>query len=75
MLANLFRTKNFEKCYYIICYKVLTDEISATLDSSQLREQARFLIGYSTTDQIHVINQVLEKYTEYTKPLYIAFID
>ena len=39
--------------------------ISATLDSNQLRK----------TDHIHVINQVVEKYAEYTKPQCITFID
>ena len=54
---------------------MFTNSISATLDSNQPREEAGFRSGYSTTDHIHVISQVLEKYAEYTKPLYMAFID
>ena len=45
------------------------------LDSSQPREQAGFWSGYLTTDHIHVISQVLEKYAEYTKLLCMVFID
>ena len=45
------------------------------LDSNQPREQAGFRSGYSTTDHIQVINQVMEKTAEYRKPLCMAFID
>ncbi|XP_062531086.1 serine/arginine repetitive matrix protein 1-like [Bombyx mori] len=38
-------------------------------------EQAGFRSGFSTIDHIHVIQQVIEKYKEFNRPLYIAFID
>ena len=54
---------------------MFTNGISATLDSNQPKENADFRSGYSTINQIHVINQVIEKYAEYTKPLCMAFIN
>ena len=54
---------------------VFTYSISATLDSNQLKEQTGFRIGYSTTNHIHVIYQVVEKNAEYTKFLCMTFID
>ena len=54
---------------------MLTNGITATLNSSQLREQAGFRGGYLTIDYIRAINQVIEKYVEYAKPLCMAFID
>ena len=33
-----------------------------------------FFLEFSTTDHIHAINQAVEKYAEYTKPLCMTFI-
>ncbi len=55
--------------------KIITNRVSATLDSNQPREQSGFRSGYSTTDHIHVINQIIEKSAEYNLPLCMAFID
>ena len=60
---------------YMLFTKVLMNRITAMLDSNQLIEQAGFWSGYSTSEYIYVINQVVEKYAEYTKPLCMAFID
>ena len=38
--------------------KVLTKRLDKTLDETQSREQAGFRSGYSTTDHIHVVNQL-----------------
>ncbi|GFS22626.1 endonuclease-reverse transcriptase [Elysia marginata] len=45
------------------------------LDENQPREQAGFRKGYSTTDHIHTLNQVIEKSNEYNLPLCVGFID
>ena len=37
--------------------------------------KADFQSGYSTIDHIHVIIKVGGKYAQYTKPLFMAFID
>ena len=46
-----------------------------TLDENQPREQAGFRKGYSTTDHLQSVNQIIEKSNEFNKQLCIAFID
>ena len=60
---------------YKVPTKVLTKRLEKILDENQPREQAGFRCGYSTTDHIHVVNQLNEKCTEYNIPLCIAFVD
>ncbi|GFO40357.1 endonuclease-reverse transcriptase [Plakobranchus ocellatus] len=45
------------------------------LDENQPRDQAGFRKGYSTTDHIYILNQVIEKSNEYNLPLCVGFID
>ena len=45
--------------------KVLTNMLEKTLDENQLREQAGFKSRYSTTEHIHVVNQLNEKCRDY----------
>ena len=49
--------------------------IERTLDENQPREQAVFRKGYSTTDHLQALNQIIEKLNEYNLPLCIGFID
>ena len=60
---------------YKLFTKVITNRINRTLDEEQPREQAGFRSGYSTQDHIHVISQLVEKQSEYNRPLCMAFID
>ena len=60
---------------YKLFTKVIANRIAKTLNSNQPREQAGFRSGFSTTDHIQVINQLIEKSNEYNKPLCMAFID
>ena len=46
-----------------------------TLDENQPWEQAGFRKGYSTTDHLHALNQLIEKSKEYQRPLCLSFID
>lgn len=55
--------------------RVLMNRIEGQLDENQSTEQAGFRKGYSTTDHLHVIAQIIEKTNEYQIPLYMAFID
>lgn len=57
-----------------VFYKVLANITSASLDFHQPNQQARFCKGYSTMDDIHTINLVIENCGEYKKPVFIAFI-
>ena len=49
--------------------------IERTLDENQPREQAGFRKGYSTTDRLQALDQIIEKSNEYNLPLCIGFID
>ena len=60
---------------YKLFTKVVCNRITKTLDENQSVEQAGFRKGFSTTDHLHTINQVIEKCNEYGKPLCIGFID
>ena len=58
-----------------VLYKLFTKVVMnriCTSDSNQLRKPTGIRSGYSTTDHIRVINQVVEKYTEYTRLLCMA---
>ncbi|GBO98933.1 Retrovirus-related Pol polyprotein from type-2 retrotransposable element R2DM; Endonuclease [Eumeta japonica] len=48
---------------------------SSWLEENQPVEQAGFRKDYSTIDHIHTIKQLLQKYNEYNKTIYLAFID
>ncbi|GBP28313.1 Retrovirus-related Pol polyprotein from type-1 retrotransposable element R2 [Eumeta japonica] len=60
---------------YKIFSKIILDRISTTLDENQPIEQADFRKKFATIDHIHTVKQIVEKYNEYNKPLYMAFID
>ena len=55
--------------------KLIKNRIEKQLDFHQAREQAGFRSGYSTTDHLQVITQLVEKTNEYELPLCLAFID
>ena len=59
---------------YNVPTKVLTKRLEMTLDENQPRDKAGFRSRYSTTDHIHVVNQLKEKCREYNIPLCIAFV-
>lgn len=60
---------------YKIFAKILLKRIERTLDEHQPIEQAGFRKNFSVIDHIHVVRQVLEKYNEYQRTYYIAFVD
>ncbi|CAH2091439.1 unnamed protein product [Euphydryas editha] len=60
---------------YKVFSKIILDRISTTLDENQPMEQAGFRKNFSTIDHIHTVKQIVEKYNEFNKPLYMAFID
>lgn len=72
---NNYRPISLLPAFYKLFMKVMLNRLSKTLDNSQPREQAGFRSGYSTTDHLHCITQIIEKCQEYQKPLFLAFID
>lgn len=60
---------------YKVFAKIILNRITKMLDEQQPTEQAGFRKGFSTIDHIYTVKQVIEKYKEYNKVLYIAFID
>ena len=55
--------------------RIIKNRIGKQLDEHQPREQAGFRPGFSTTDHLQVVTQVIEKLNEYKLPLSIAFLD
>ena len=55
--------------------KILEKRIKGGLMSQQPVEQAGFRAGFSTTDHLFTLNQVIEKAEEYQIDLHLAFVD
>ena len=58
-----------------IFMKLIFTRIESTLTSHQPIEQAGFRTTFSTQDHLQVVNQLIEKSSEYQITLYLAFID
>uniref|UniRef100_A0A914VSR4 Reverse transcriptase domain-containing protein n=1 Tax=Plectus sambesii TaxID=2011161 RepID=A0A914VSR4_9BILA len=76
--------KELLKNYWPICLlstlyktftKIILNHLTRELDEQQPQEQAGFRAGYGTMDQIHIINQLLERCHEYKTPLVLTFVD
>jgi len=55
--------------------KLIQARIYPLLDSQQPPEQAGFRKSYSTIEQLHTVNQLIEKGNEYQIGVHLAFID
>lgn len=60
---------------YKLFTSIILERITREVEASQPIEQAGFRSNFSTTDHIQALEQVMEKYKEFNKPLYVAFID
>jgi len=60
---------------YKIFTRIIQNRIKRVLDKNQPREQAGFREGYSTTDHLQALNQLIEKANEYQLKLCIGYID
>ena len=70
-----YRPISLQSHSYKIFTRLLQTRIERTLNENQPREQAGFRKGYSTTDHLQALNQIIEKSNEYSLPLCIGFID
>lgn len=70
-----YRPISLMSCFYKLFASCLLERIASAIDAHQPIEQAGFRSGFSTIDHIQVVDQVIEKYLEFNKPLYLAFID
>ncbi|XP_023946281.2 LINE-1 reverse transcriptase homolog [Bicyclus anynana] len=73
-IAN-YRPISLLSSVYKLFTSIIHSKISSIIDGAQPIEQAGFRPGFSTMDHIHTLDQVLEKYSEFNKDLYIGFID
>lgn len=60
---------------YKVFTRIIQNRIKNLLDENQPREQAGFRAGFSTTDHLQAINQLIEKTNEYQLDLCIGYID
>ncbi|CAG9133292.1 unnamed protein product [Plutella xylostella] len=70
-----YRPVSLTSHIYKLFIKIIHNRIRSLLDHHQPPEQAGFRPGYSTTDHLHTLNQIIEKTNEFNTPLYLAFID
>ncbi|GBP64344.1 Probable RNA-directed DNA polymerase from transposon X-element [Eumeta japonica] len=57
---------------YKLFSSILLSRIAPQIDKNQPIRQAGFRPNYSTNDHIHAVDQLIEKYKEFNKPLYIG---
>lgn len=72
---NNYRPISLLATIYKVFSSLLLNRITTKIEERQPLEQAGFRSGFSTTDHIHAIEQLLEKFKEFNQPLYIGFID
>lgn len=60
---------------YKLFSRVITNRLARKFDEFQPPEQAGFRSGYGTIDHIHTVRQLIEKTTEFNRPLCLAFVD
>ena len=57
---------------YKLYMRIITNRLGHKLDFHQLLGQARFRSGFGTNDHLQVIRFLIEKLTEYNKPLILV---
>lgn len=64
-------TSNMAKVYA----KIIKNRLKSQYELTQPEEQAGFRSKYSTINNLHIINQLIEKSNEYNMGLHMAFVD
>lgn len=70
-----YRPISLLQTLYKLFTQLIMKRVTQCLDFNQPREQAGFRSAYSTVDHMFTLTQVIERYTEYNKKLYLAFVD
>lgn len=70
-----YRPISLQSNIYKLFASCLEDRITTYTEKYQPPEQAGFRKNFSTTEHIHTIDSIIEKYEEHKRPLYLAFID
>jgi Reverse transcriptase (RNA-dependent DNA polymerase) len=60
---------------YKLFMKIISNRLKFDLDDHQAVNQAGFRHGFSTTDHLFTIQQLMEKCSEYQKTLFLGFVD
>lgn len=72
---NNYRPISLQPNMYKLFASCLEERLAKYTEKHQPPEQAGFRKSFSTTDHIHTLEQIIEKYEEHQSPLYLAFID
>lgn len=70
-----YRPISLLQTIYKVFTSALLQRLRPILEKQQPKEQAGFRPGFSTMDHVFTLTQVIERYMEYQKEIYIAFID
>lgn len=78
--GNILETKKYRGISLLdTCYKILSsillERLAPFAEEIVGRYQCGFRKGRSTTDQIFILKQVMEKHYEFNKDLYMVFVD
>ncbi|GBP61036.1 Probable RNA-directed DNA polymerase from transposon X-element [Eumeta japonica] len=73
-IAN-YRPISLLPCMYKLFSSLLNQRIITTLEAEQPIEQAGFRKNFSTVDDIHTLELLIERYQEKYRALYIAYTD
>lgn len=60
---------------YKLFIKIIANRLTKTLDDHQSVNQAGFRSGFSTTDHLFVVQQLIEKLSEHKMNLFMGFVD
>lgn len=74
-IISNYRPITLSSCIYKLFASIIAKRISPKINQNQAESQAGFRAGYSTTDHLHSLNQIIEKHNGHGKNLYIAFVD
>jgi len=67
--------KNYREISLLCHFSILLQRLKSRTDEILAEEQVGFRAGRSTIDQIFTLRQLVEKYVEFNKELYVCYTD